>query len=109
MNRGRKHILDAEREKMLAMLTDTTSSFSNAYDALTDVDMVLPKVHDENGNEQQLTSGNFSVFRESPVRSVREEAFNAMFGYPSKFFSINFLALPTSQGKYLGSIKASGA
>ena len=31
LSRSRKHTLDAEREKMLAMLTDTTSSFSNAY------------------------------------------------------------------------------
>ena len=87
LTRGRKYTLDAEREKMLAMLTDTTSSFSNAYDALTDVDMILPKVHDENGNEQQLTSGNFSVFRESPVRKVREEAFNGMFGHYQKFIN----------------------
>lgn len=98
LSRSRKHTLDAEREKMLAMLTDTTSSFSNAYDALTDVDMVLPKVHDENGNEQQLTSGNFSVFRESPVRSVREEAFNGMFGHYQKFIN-------TITEMYSGSVK----
>ena len=98
LTRGRKHTLDAEREKMLAMLTDTTSSFSNAYDALTDVDMVLPKVHDENGNEQQLTSGNFSVFRESPVRAVREEAFNGMFGHYQKFIN-------TITEMYSGSVK----
>lgn len=98
LTRGRKYTLDAQREKMLAMLTDTTSSFSNAYDALTDVDMVLPKVHDENGNEQQLTSGNFSVFRESPVRSVREEAFEGMFGHYQKFIN-------TITEMYSGSVK----
>ena len=98
LSRNRKHTLDAEREKMLAMLTDTTSSFSNAYDALTDVDMILPKVHDENGNEQQLTSGNFSVFRECPVRSVREEAFEGMFGHYKKFIN-------TITEMYSGSVK----
>ena len=98
VTRGRKHTLDAEREKMLALLTDTTSSFSNAYDALTDVDMVFPKIHDENGKEQQLTSGNFSVFRESPVRAVREEAFKGMFGHYQKF-------IHTITEMYAGSVK----
>lgn len=98
LTRSRKYTLDAEREKMLAMLTDTTSSFRNSYDALTDVDMELPKVHDENGNEQQLTSGNFSVFRESPVRAVREEAFNGMFGHYKKFIN-------TITEMYSGSVK----
>ena len=98
LSRNRKYTLDAEREKMLAMLTDTTSSFNNAYDALTDVDMILPKVHDENGNEQQLTSGNFSVFRECPVRSVREEAFEGMFGHYKKFIN-------TITEIYSGSVK----
>ena len=98
LTRSRKYTLDAEREKMLAMLTDTTSSFRNSYDALTDVDMELPKVHDENGNEQQLTSGNFSVFRESPVRAVREEAFEGMFGHYKKFIN-------TITEMYSGSVK----
>ena len=98
LTRSRKYTLDAEREKMLAMLTDTTSSFRNSYDALTDVDMELPKIHDENGNEQQLTSGNFSVFRESPVRAVREEAFEGMFGHYKKFIN-------TITEMYSGSVK----
>ena len=98
LTRSRKYTLDAEREKMLAMLTDTTSSFRNSYDALTDVDMELPKVHDENGTEQQLTSGNFSVFRESPVRAVREEAFEGMFGHYKKFIN-------TITEMYSGSVK----
>ena len=98
LTRSRKYTLDAEREKMLAMLTDTTSSFRNSYDALTDVDMELPKVHDESGNEQQLTSGNFSVFRESPVRAVREEAFEGMFGHYKKFIN-------TITEMYSGSVK----
>jgi len=98
LSRTRKYTLDAQGEKMLAMLTDTTTSFRNAYDALTDVDMVFPKIQDENGDLQQLTSGNFSVFRESPVRKVREDAFEGMFGNYKKY--INTIA-----EMYSGSVK----
>ncbi|MBQ6145555.1 MAG: oligoendopeptidase F family protein, partial [Clostridia bacterium] len=85
ITRGRAHILDEERERMLAMLGDAAQTPSNAYGMLTNVNMKLPLVHDEQGNEVQLTQGNFGVFRESRDRKVREEAFRAMFGAYRQF------------------------
>jgi oligoendopeptidase F len=90
--RSRAHCLDAQRERMLAMMGDAAQTPMDAYEMLTNVDMELPKVHDAEGNEVQLTAGNFGVFRESPVRSVREEAFNAMFGTYKKYIN-TFAAL----------------
>ena len=98
MTRSRAHTLDAERERMLAMLGDAAQAPSDAYEMLTNVDMELPKIHDAEGNEVQLTAGNFGVYRESPVRAVREEAFNAMFGTYKKYIN-TFAAL------YGGSVK----
>ena len=85
ITRGRAHILDEAREKMLAMLGEAAQTPSNAYSMLTNVNMKLPMVHDEAGNEVQLTQGNFGVFRESRDRKVREEAFRAMFGAYRQF------------------------
>ena len=85
ITRGRAHILDEAREKMLAMLGGAAQTPSNAYSMLTNVNMKLPMVHDEQGNEVQLTQGNFGVFRESRERKVREEAFRAMFGAYRQF------------------------
>lgn len=85
ITRGRAHVLSAQQEKMLAMMGDAASTPSSAYRALTNVNMELPKVHDEQGQEVQLTAGNFGVFRESRSRAVREEAFKAMFGTYKKF------------------------
>ena len=85
--RTREHCLDAQRERMLAQLGDVAQTPQDAYEMLTNVDMELPKIHDENGNEVQLTAGNFGVYRESPVRAVREEAFNAMFGTYKKYIN----------------------
>ncbi len=98
MTRSRAHTLDAQRERMLAMLGDAAQAPSDAYEMLTNVDMELPKIHDAEGNEVQLTAGNFGVYRESPVRAVREEAFNAMFGTYKKYIN-TFAAL------YGGSVK----
>ena len=52
---------------------------------LTNVTMKLPLVRDEQGQEIQLTQGNFGVFRESRERRVREGAFRAMFGAYRQF------------------------
>ena len=92
LTRSRAHCLDAQRERMLAQLGDAAQAPQDAYEMLTNVDMELPKVHDENGDEKQLTAGNFGVFRESPVRAMREEAFNAMFGTYKKYIN-TFAAL----------------
>ncbi|MBQ5991810.1 MAG: oligoendopeptidase F [Clostridia bacterium] len=92
LTRSRAHTLDAQRERMLAMMGDAAQAPQDAYEMLTNVDMELPKVHDAEGNEVQLTAGNFGVFRESPVRAVREEAFNAMFGTYKKYIN-TFAAL----------------
>ena len=88
----RAHCLDAQRERMLAQLGDAAQTPQDAYEMLTNVDMELPKIHDAEGNEVQLTAGNFGVFRESPSRAVREEAFNAMVGTYKKFIN-TFAAL----------------
>ena len=85
IDRGRAHTLDEERERMLAMLGEAAQTPSEAYSMLTNVNMQLPRVHDEQGNEVQLTQGNFGVFRESRERKVREEAFRAMFGAYRQF------------------------
>lgn len=85
VTRARAHRLDAERERMLAQLGDVAGCPQDTYEMLTNVDMELPKVKDENGEDKQLSQGNFGIFRESPVRSVREAAFEAMFGTYKKF------------------------
>ncbi|MBR3179322.1 MAG: oligoendopeptidase F [Clostridia bacterium] len=98
ITRSRAHSLDKAGEKLLARLGDVADAPSDAYEMLTNVDMALPIIHDENGNEVQLSSGNFSVYRESPVRTVREEAFKAMFGTYGKFNN-------TFAAMYAGSVK----
>lgn len=78
--RSRPHTLSAEREQMLALLGDAASMPQTAYQMLTDVDLKLPMVKNDAGEDVQLTAGTFSCYRESRDRAVREGAFRAMFG-----------------------------
>ena len=96
--RGRAYTLDAEKEKMLAMLTDVCHTPRNAYDMLTDVELEYPDIIGENGEHLHLTSGNFNAYRESPVRSIREQAFNNFFGMYKKHIN-------TCAALYGGSVK----
>lgn len=99
ISRGRAHTLSADKEKMLAMLGEAADTSSSAYEMLTNVNMVFPKIHNEAGEEVQLTSGNFGVYRESRSRAVREEAFRAMFGTYRKYGD-TFAALYGGQIKF---------
>lgn len=99
ISRGRAHTLSADKEKMLAMLGEAADTPSSAYEMLTNVNMVFPKIHNEAGKEVQLTSGNFGVYRESRSRAVREEAFRAMFGTYRKYGD-TFAALYGGQIKF---------
>ena len=78
--RLRDHVLDERSEQILAGVRRITGTPSNTYDMFTNVEMKLPKVVDEEGNEAELTAGNFRVFRESGKKEVRDTAFRAMFG-----------------------------
>ena len=96
--RTREHILDSQREQMLAMLADAAGTPSNAYHMLCDVEMKYPDIVTKDGEHLQLTHGNFKAHRESPDRDVREQAFNGVFGTYKKFIN-------TNAALYSGSVK----
>lgn len=83
--KAKEHTLSADKELMLAKLADAAQTPDNAFSMLNNVDLEFPTIKDENGNDVQLTNGNFSVYRESADRKVREDAFNAFFGTFKKF------------------------
>ncbi len=76
---ARPHILPAEQEALLAQMSEVTGTASNTFGMLNNADLVFPKVKNEEGEEVQLTHGNYIKFLESKDRSVRENAFKAMY------------------------------
>ncbi|MBP5610867.1 MAG: oligoendopeptidase F, partial [Clostridia bacterium] len=99
VNRQRAHTLDGKGEQMLAALGEFAAVPGTAFDMLTNVDMEYPTVKNEDGQEIRLSNGNFSVFRESRCRRVREDAFKGYFGTYHKFIN-------TTAALYAGAVKS---
>ena len=90
ISRRRAHTLDAQGERLLAMLGDAAQAPSSAFEMFESVDMRFPNVHDEDGNEAPLTHGSFPLYRDSRDQAVRREAFEVYFGEFRKY--VNTLA-----------------
>ncbi len=98
ITRAREHTLDAEREKMLALLGDAAQTPNNCFDMLESVDISFPNVHDENGEEKPLTHATFARYRESENQEVRREAFEVYFGEFKRYIN-------TFAAMYSGNVK----
>ncbi|MGN1346144.1 MAG: oligoendopeptidase F [Eubacteriales bacterium] len=96
--RLRSHTLDEKSEELLAKVSKITGIPHDTYDMFTNVEMELPSITDEKGNEVELTAGTFGMFRESKDRRVREAAFEGMFGTYGKYIG-------TFASLYGGSVK----
>ena len=98
IRRMRAHTLDAQSERMLAMLSDAAGTPRNVFEMFESVDMTFPNVIDENGDEAPLSHGTFSVYRESKSAAVRKDAFEKYFGQFRKYIN-------TLTAAYAGSVK----
>lgn len=85
LNRERPHILDEEKEALLAEASEVMQTASNAFGMLNNADLEFPKVKDEEGQEVQLTHGRYSSLIRSKDREVRKNAFLAMHETYEKF------------------------
>ena len=85
--RLRDHILDEKSEGILAKVGKIAHNPGDIYDMFTNVEMELPKIKGENGEDIQITNGTFGVLRESGCRAVREAEFEGMFGTYGKYIN----------------------
>ncbi|HEV2235573.1 MAG TPA: oligoendopeptidase F [Ktedonobacterales bacterium] len=79
--RERPHVLDAPMEALLAQAAELAEGPQKIFGMLNNADLKLPNVHDEQGQEVELTQGSYVArFLESRDRAVRREAFETMLG-----------------------------
>ena len=78
------HILTKEMEELLALASDCLDAPDSIHNMLTNADMKFGKIKDEDGNEVELTEGNYSSFIKSKDRTVRAAAFKELFGQYKK-------------------------
>ena len=76
--RNRAHTLPAEQEQLLAMASDSLSTPSAAFRMLSDVELPMPMVPDEDGGETRLSHGKYQSLLRSRKREVREAAFKGL-------------------------------
>lgn len=77
--RQKEHVLSEAEENILAQMSEITGSTNDIFTMLNNADMKFGKIKDEDGDEVELTHGNYIKFMESHNREVREAAYNAMY------------------------------
>ncbi len=85
INLKRQHILSAEQEALLAEASEIMNTSSTTFGMLNNADLQFPTIKDEDGNEVQISHGNFIRFLESQHRDVRKEAFDKVYETYGKF------------------------
>lgn len=78
------HVLSKDMEELLAAASDCLDAPSAIHNILTNADMTFGMINDEDGNEIELTEGNYSAFIRSKNRGIRKAAFEKLFGEYSK-------------------------
>ena len=80
ITRKRPHVRSAEVEHTLASFSEVAQGPYRTYEVFQNADLplLLPVIHDEAGNEVQLTDGNYDLFMRSENRTVRQVAFDGL-------------------------------
>jgi oligoendopeptidase F len=78
LNRQRPHVRSAEVEAILAAAGELSEGPDSIFSMIDNADLKLPMIRNEQGEEVELTKGNYLVFIRSTDRRVRKEAFEAM-------------------------------
>lgn len=77
--RKKPHILSAKEEVLLSKAGEIFGASYQTFRFLTNADIQFPQVKDEAGELQELSSGRYLALLQSRDRTVRKEAFDAMY------------------------------
>ena len=85
--RSKKHTLSNSEEKILAMSSELTQTPYNTFSILTNSDIKLPFVKDENGEMTELSHGRYYSAMYSKDRGYRARVFEAYLGSYKSFIN----------------------
>lgn len=77
--RQKAHILTQAEENILAQMSEITGATNDIFTMLNNADIKFSTIIDEDGDETEVTHGNFIKFMESHDRDVRKNAYNAVY------------------------------
>ncbi|HGA2096323.1 TPA: oligoendopeptidase F [Streptococcus agalactiae] len=82
---NKPHVLSQNEEELLAGASEIFGAAGETFEILDNADMVFPVVKNAKGEEVELTHGNFISLMESSDRTVRKEAYQAMYSTYEQF------------------------
>lgn len=85
--REKAHILTQAEENILAQLGEVSDGPQDIFTLLNNADMKFGKITDEDGDEVELTHGNYIMFMESHDRNVRKQAYESMYAAYKKLIN----------------------
>ncbi len=77
--RFKPYVLSEAEEKIISNLGEVTSAPASIFSMLNNADMTFGTIKDSDGNEVELTHGNYVLFLESKDADVRKMAFDKMY------------------------------
>jgi oligoendopeptidase F len=78
LNRKRPHIRSAEVEAVLAATGEISDAPDSIFSMIDNADLKLPPIKNEQGEEVELTQGNYLTYIRSTDRRVRKDAFERL-------------------------------
>lgn len=84
ITRQKEHILSSSEEQILAMSGEIASAPQQIFNMINNADIKFPVIKDENGNDVELTKGNYVEFMENRDRRVRQDAFTSLYSTYNK-------------------------
>lgn len=91
--RQKAHTLSEKEEAIIAQMGELSGSPENIFSMLNNADIVFPKIKNEDGEEIEITHGNFIPLMESRNRDVRRDAFKALYSTYSSYRNTFAMAL----------------
>lgn len=98
--RKRPHTLSPAEERLLAAAGDMANQPENVFSLLNDADLTFPDAVDADGETHALTHGSYIPLMNSADRTLRQSAFQNLYGMYGQFRN-TFAATLASQTKQL--------
>ena len=77
--REKEHVLSQDQENILAQMSEVTDATNTIFTMLNNADIKFGTIIDEDGDEVEVTHGNYITFMESHDREVRKAAFTNVY------------------------------
>lgn len=82
--RRKQHVLSKEEEELMAQFGEVSGAPKQIFSMINDADMKFGEVRDDEGDDIEVTHGNYISLMESHDRDVRKSAYEAVYNAYTK-------------------------